>query len=423
MADFLKTTGPPGDEPPQGAPKSPSKGTVPKQQPIVGANAGVLSPKVKAGMTRDAKPAADSTRDFADFLKSSGPPTPASGADNPKSPNTASSGNRRTSDATDLSKKFVRPGSGTSSSTRGTTGPRLQARSAVASKGEQTSDLIDFIREGPPTPGSHRIPRTVAPFRNTMDSDEMNNAVNQNSRTSSPDESMATKSHTSLGSRTGLLDSASRSNAKAASPAPKPAPSNKANEFDDPMPARKQRRVPDPYAIDDDDDEDLEEILDLQEKPPQREEESLVDFLRSVPPPETETTPQPFVTTNVTTNNNNKASGGGLKARLLRGGEKTPISKPSKSSLSSNQTDSRPSGRSNYTTKVGMERNMNRPAQVHVTHGPASPKKETETSALADFLKNTGPPEPPRTPSALATNKSKDSGLSRFLMRRKKVEA
>lgn len=374
-------------------------------------------------MARDAKPAADSTRDFANFTKSSGPPTPASGADNPKSPNTASSANHRTSDATDLSKKFIRPGSGTSSSTRGTTGPRLQARSAVAPKGEQTSDLIDFIREGPPMPGSHRIPRTVAPFRNTMDSDEMNNSVNRNSRASSPDESMATKSHTSFGSRTGLLDSANRSNAKAAPPAPKPAPSKKANEFDDPMPARKQRRVPDPYAIDDDDDEELEEILGLQEKPPQREEESLVDFLRSVPPPpETDTTPQPFVTTNVTTTNN-KASGGGLKARLLRGGEKTPTSKPSKSSLRSSQTDSRPSGQSNYTTKVGMERNMNRPAQVHVTHGPALPKKETETSALADFLKYTGPPEPPRTPSALATNKSKDSGLSRFLTRRKKVEA
>ena len=48
--------------------------------------------------------------------------------------------------------------------------------------------------------------------------------------------------------------------------------------------------------------------------------------------------------------------------------------------------------------------------------------RQTETSALADFLKNTGPPEPPVSKAPAAT-KSKDSGFSRLFVRRKKVEA
>lgn len=389
LADFLKTTGPPGDQKPQtNGRKSPVKGTVPKHQPII-------------------------------------PATSISATDSPKSPDAASKRTRRFSDATELSKRFIRPGSGLSNSTRGTTGPRLQARSAVAPRGEQTSELIDFIREGPPTPGNHRISRSVAPFRNTLDSDDMNNSVSRTSGDSTPGGSMATKSHTSLGSRTGLLESANRANAKADASAPTSAPA--AKTFDDPMPARKQRRVPDPYAIDDDDDEELEELLGLQK--PQREKESLIDFLRSVPPPEVGMTPQPILTTSVSAASSKPqsslTSASAVKARLLRSTtEKTPASKSSKSSLRSTQTDSRPSGQSDYATKVGMERNNgNRPAAVRVTHGTVMPKRDTETSALADFLKNTGPPEPSRAPSALATSKTKDSnGISRLFVRKKKVE-
>lgn len=418
LVDFLKTTAPPGDEGPQPGRPKPSNRKLPKHQPIIEAPTGLSSAKPNAGLARDAKPAGGSTRDFAAFIKSSGPP-----GDTPKSPAPQSTKSRRLSDATDLSKRFTRPGSGVSSSTKGTSGSKLQARSATTPKGEQTSELIDFIREGPPTPGSHRIPRTVAPFRNTMDSDDMNN---QTSRASTPERSTADKSQTS---RTGLLESTNRTNAQTKTPAPSSVPTGKKNEFDDPMPARKQRRVPDPYAIDDDDDEDLEELLGLQEKKPPREEESLIDFLRNVPPPPSEDTPpQPLATSAPSKSGSSLSSASAMKNRLLRGpAEKAPASKPSKSSLRSNQS----TGPSNYATKVGMERSGNRPAQaaVHVTHGTppqsaTTPKRETETSSLADFLRNTGPPEPPRAPSALAGNKAKDgSGISRFLMRRKKVEA
>lgn len=382
-------------------------------------------------LARDAKPANESTRDFADFIKSTGPAgppgpttptTPASAVDAPKSRTSSSSRGRRLSDSTDLSKKFIRPGSGLSSSTRGTSGPRLQARAAVAPKGEQTSELIDFIREGPPTPGSHRISRSVAPFRNTMDSDDMNNSTVRESRTSTPDEPAAGKSLTSFG--TGAKASSTRGNAqKEPTPAPAPAPAlaPKTDDFDAPMPARKQRRVPDPYAIDDDDDEELEELLGLQEKP-KREEESLIDFLRNATPPPQDPTPPSPITTN-TKATAKSSSSTGMRARFLRSAsEKMPASKPSKSSLRSTQTDPRSNGgQSNYTTKPTAG---SKPPQVQVTHGsPAMPKRETETSALADFLKNSEPPEPPRAPSAFAINRGKDTnGLSRFLMRKKKVD-
>lgn len=422
LADFLKSTAPPGDLGPKVNSKSPAR-PVSKFQPIAVASEGLSSPK-------DAKPVADSTRDFASSVKSSGPDGPASAREATKSPDATSKPTRRFSDATEISKKFIRPGSGLSNSTRNTSGPRLQARSAVAPRGEQTSELIDFIREGPPTPGSHRISRSVAPFRNTMDSDDMNNSASRASGESIPNGSMATKSHTSLGSRTGLLDSSNRANAKSDAPAPTSAPSGGAKAFDDdPMPVRKQRRVRDPYAIDDDDDEELEELLRLEEKP-QRKEESLIDFLRSEPPPDLDSTPQPIVTTNVTAPSSKSpsslTSASAMKARFLRNNtEKSPTSKTSKSSLHSAQTDPRPSGQSDYASKVGMERNGgNKPAAVNVTHGTAMPKRQTDTGDLADFLKNTGPPEPPRAPSAFATSKPKDSnGISRLFVRRKKVEA
>lgn len=55
---------------------------------------------------------------------------------------------------------------------------RLQARDAVVPRGDSVSDLIDFVRSGPQMEKQdHRIPRTVAPFRSTMDSDQMTGAV------------------------------------------------------------------------------------------------------------------------------------------------------------------------------------------------------------------------------------------------------
>lgn len=51
----------------------------------------------------------------------------------------------------------------------------------------------------------------------------------------------------------------------------------------DAMPARKQRRVRDPYAIDDSDDDFTDDQTPAQAK--RTQDESLIDFLRNTAPP------------------------------------------------------------------------------------------------------------------------------------------
>lgn len=411
LADFLKNTGPPGEESSRSRASVSSRAT--GEVTSLGRSKPVESPKhiplssrmtmpakpSAAGQARDARAPRDSTREFAEWIKSNG---------------ATSSLSQPTSSP--------RPPSTFSTSTTRSNRPKLQARPAET-RGSQTSDLIDFIREGPPQPGAHRIPRTVAPFRNTIDSDDLqlDSARHEQEQTTSSsiastrDGSTPNKSLTSVGSRTGLLDSSNRVNGQA-----KATSSNGATDFDDPRPARKQRRVPDPYAIDDDDDDDmLEELINA--KPPQREEESLIDFLRSAPPPDFEQPPPQPLSVNLPQSSNlngfASAPSGMMKSRLMRGNDKVPSTKMSVSSLRSQGTTNNTQSSSTYTTKVGMER---KPGTL-----PSTSNRQTETSALADFLRNTGPPEPPanRASTAPVNPKTKEGSFTRFFARRKKVEA
>ena len=155
---------------------------------------------------------------------------------------------------------------------------RLQARDAAVPHGDSISDLIDFVRSGPQLDkGYHRIPRTVAPFRSTMDSDQMSFALNGKAvdvTLPDPRYSQASNSvNSSVTSQAPLLKS-------------KPLPPQAHNEFEeeDMMPKRKTRRIRDPYAIDFSDDEDEFEAA-MSSRPKPIQEESLADFLRNVPPP------------------------------------------------------------------------------------------------------------------------------------------
>ncbi|PYH30866.1 uncharacterized protein BO87DRAFT_429301 [Aspergillus neoniger CBS 115656] len=378
----------------------------------------VQQQKPAAGQARDAKHSMESTRDFANFLKSTGPNTPTTPATVDGSP-AKSSRLRRLSDATEISKKLSRPASSTVSvAASARSGPRMEARSAVVPRGDQSSDLIDFIREGPPTAGAHRIPRTVAPFRDTMDSDELQ-AIEPGRTKGAPSvastQSVAETSLVSVGSRTGLLESTSRTSTPTVmAQETKTTFAAPVSVSDDHRPPRTRRRVPDPYAIDLDDDDELDELLE--EPKPKRDEESLIDFLRNVPPPEPTPPQQPLAA-----NANSRRGSASVKARLRRNtaSEKTLMAKPSKTSLRQ-QPDNYMGGASNYTVKVGMERNAGAMNGAYDLKTPSV--RQTETSALADFLKNTGPPEPPVSKAPAAT-KSKDSGFSRLFVRRKKVEA
>lgn len=386
LADFLKNSTPSGEDVPRpSTSNTSSRGTIntPKYKPIEIPPGSTLQQTSSLAEVANAKPGSGST----------GPSSPLSAqeAQSPRSP---------------------------SSTIR--SGPKLQARPAVTSKAEQdqTSELIDFIREGPPTAGARRIPRTVAPFRDTMDSDELNSLEtgdtenNALSISSTQDGSILT----SIGSRTGLLESSNRTTAQSSASRQIPtAPS------DSPHPVRKQRRVRDPYAIDSDDDEDLAELMGGPK--PNREEESLIDFLRNVPPPESEPTPQPLKVNTLPSKGSSGAFG--MKARLLRNasGDKVPTIKISKSSLRQPQ-DNHATAPSNYSVKVNAERSLG--GMYGTSSLPSVTDRQTETSALAEFLRTTGPPEPP-TPRATPSlaSKGKDSGgnsLSRFFGRRKKAD-
>ncbi|KAJ5086782.1 hypothetical protein NUU61_008089 [Penicillium alfredii] len=403
LADFLKNTGP-VDEPPRPRTSISSRATgdlglISRTKSTESSRHIPLTPrasmpKLKAGQARDARPTGESTREFAEFIKATGPTSAPFQLKNSTSTETA---------------RPVRPPSSLSTTSSRLNRARLQARPAET-KGSETSDLIDFIREGPSQPGTHRIPRTVAPFRNTIDSDDLQFELAQSDKGPTAGSSLASsgpnKSLTSLGSRTALLNGQSKANGLASA--------QDGSEL-----TRKQRRVRDPYAIDDDDDELLAELMD---EKPKREEESLMDFLRSAPPPDFEQTAKPLaVNIPPSTSSSGPLSPAGMKARFLHKG---PTSKVSFSSLRSQTSPANtsqpppPPPQSNYSYKVGVERNAGTM--------PVSFNRQTETSALADFLRNTGPPEPvsrASTSSGPMSSRMKEGSLSRFFVRRKKVEA
>lgn len=175
---------------------------------------------------------------------------------------------------------------------------RLQARDATIDNSNDNSDLIDFIRRGPPSSGNPRIPRTVAPFRTTMDSDQMSAAVGGRANdlqlsehdmrysqaSTNVTEMSAPSVQSSLNSQSALLGRKQLT------------PQNSMFDEQDMMPARKQRRVRDPYALDFSDEEE-EDDFDYQPQPSRKvqpKEESLIDFLNSVPPPPPSQPPVPF---------------------------------------------------------------------------------------------------------------------------------
>lgn len=250
-----------------------------------GANIGSkLRPNVP--QPRDARIDRDSIGDFAEFIRSTGPansyeqvPTrPVQGHRGTNgTPRNVSGSVPRTASPANLPRRAE------SSAGR----KKLQARDAVVPRGDSISDLIDFVRSGPQLDkeGQHRISRTVAPFRSTMDSDQMTGAVGGKAIDATLHEprysqTTSTSVQSSVTSQSGLLKNAAMN---------KPLPTQR-NDFDEPdmMPKRKTRRVRDPYAIDFSDEE---EDYNPTPKAKPIKEESLADFLRNVPPP-----PEPVTT-------------------------------------------------------------------------------------------------------------------------------
>jgi hypothetical protein len=352
-------------------------------------------------------------RDLADFLRSTGP---LPGQEKTVQPFVNINGNGSKSanvSTSSLGRKLSTKQNGT----RGTDGPSARPRinmepRSPAGLSTGNDDLIDFIRQGPPSApnGQPRIPRSVAPFRTTVDSDQFDTMLGGHANVESAYGSTAStlESTQTVNSRTGLI------------PEPKvvqPAYSNTPQQLSgnmasnaEPHITRTRRRVKDPYAIDmsDDEDEDEDQLTALppsSQPPPAARQESLMDFLNGMDPPTT-SKPQPFMLSQETI--------AAAKARA----------NASNSTLSSTHTATR-NGPSSYgaisSTSVASDAPRAYKPRLQAREPAVGDVRssKTATSELADFLRNSGPPEPPMTSPAVG--KKEEEKKSRKFWRSKKT--
>ncbi|PQK12607.1 hypothetical protein BB8028_0003g12230 [Beauveria bassiana] len=392
----------------------------------------VTTGRMSGPQAREARVPSETTSDFAQFIKSTGPLSES------KQPPV-----RKSNDRTVLSGPIPRaPDSARRASTISNKG-RFQPRDAAVTSKNDTRELIDFIRQGPPIAASnHRIPRHVAPFRTTMDSDQLagvtgGKAVDANipdlrssqASTNFTDHSL----HSSLNSNSALLKGRGGSSQVA----------SMFGENDMPIPQRKTRRVRDPYAIDlsDEEEESQEDTMKPSRAPPAKakREESLAEFLRNYDPP-----PEPAAvvhrvpkkkasapsligrftrsssakdTTSIMSADgrspNSRASNGGhipIQISIPPGYDKYGAIEP--------QTTGRPriSSVSGATGRVAMKKFEPRE--------PAAGTYRSETSDLADFLRSSGPPGDNMAPAVQPIrSEESSSGLGRMFGRRKKTSS
>ncbi|KAI1806802.1 hypothetical protein F4811DRAFT_550545 [Daldinia bambusicola] len=387
-------------------------------------------PKSRSGrapQAREARIPRESLQDFADFIRSTGPPTERN-VQHARGHTASISTVRAPKGPTHVKKSASIDIRQIHSSTRS----HLQARDATVNHNSENSDLIDFIRQGPPNSNGNnpRIPHHIAPFRNTMDSDQLQmagavggkaiDAVIPNIRNSEASTNVTEASApSSLNSQSALLSKANK------------VQQYSGNNFDDDdmVPKRTQRRVRDPYAIDFSDEED--EYLDIMPQPKPKKEESLIDFLNSYPPPP-EPMPEPVAIPK------KKSSAPNLIARLRSGGSSIRLASNPKGPGESRSLNSRAGTSKGYTPivlptsveKFGGEPTPPPTAPSTLTGRVPMKKFEardavsanTRTSDLASFLRDSEPPPQP-VMSHPIQNENKGSGFSRMFERRKKSAA
>jgi len=293
-------------------------------------------------MPREPRVVTEQMRDFADWMRSTGPSTPQQATPLALAASTIP-------DNHPASNAAVNPA----------TKPRtvshlqhLQPRDPDT-RGSTSSDLIDFIRQGPPrsTNGQHRIPRSVAPFRNTMDSEEFNDYSTGFSARQSANGATPTNPPAVSNSHTTTTTSASTTQPAFSGQQSRPQQSTLQPPGGGPI--RKQRRIKDPYAIDSDDDEE-DTLTALPNGRSARAEESLQDFLRNTEPP-AQNAPQPLIS-----------------AMPVNGNAVQPPSTGSTTAPRKKRFEARPAG----ATKDFQAQDF-----------------QTPTGDLANFVRTSGPPE------------------------------
>lgn len=371
--------------------------------------------------------------DFADFIRATGP----AGGNNGPSPlrNAAPASISSAKNSVD-----TRRVSTTSSRAR------LQARDPTVDSKEDHSDLIDFIRRGPADgPGTHRIPRAVAPFRTTMDSDQLSAAIGgravdatipeyRNSRASASATDKSPSMPSSINSNTALLKKKASHQMMGG-----------ALDEEPHMPKRKTRRVKDPYAIDFSDEEEDDFVQPV--KPPAKKEESLAEFLMNYePPPEN---PPAIPIQQAPQVKKKKSSASNLFGRFRSGTASSsrsdapsiaPTAKSTPRTSTLPRTNTSGSGKGYIPLQVNMAPGydkygaVDRPAPPKAASSAGgvprkkfepreavAPSSRTGTSDLAAFLRSSEPPPSGPVRPAYPPIQEEGGSVSRMLGRRKKT--
>lgn len=468
--------------------------TKPRDAPVIRPTPKNAKPTSSGQLAREPQVQTSSTRDFADFIRTTGPDkghnaspplldarstqslrsmanSHSSGADRKSSLAGVANG-KHSGGLENVPPMPSMPSGATPASNSSTSQPKtpshLHARAASGAGDNGTTDLIDFIRNGPKEQGGKRIPRNVAPFRNTMDSDEMNFSEQTQPPSSStnaqrtpglslqtglrPDTggsasvtSLSASARSSTKSQARLLPNGSNSN-NATLATTQPAYSAQPGRLNVTGTAgkapvegveRKRHRNKDPYYIEDSEDDDLLTALPQDRRP----EESLIDFLRNSEPP-ADNAPKPLaaagqaqaraMVSKARANSVNSLRAATASTQQptstslspitphspftthtpMNAADQTPDSRsiaPSVMSTTSNTT-MRPAHITSEVSSPGsVPRNPNR-AKMQVRDAGVPRKSprigayenaSSGTGDLADFLRNSGPPEPLRPKAAI----------------------
>ncbi|KAL8993747.1 MAG: hypothetical protein Q9169_006113 [Polycauliona sp. 2 TL-2023] len=389
------------------------------------------------GGPRKAQSESESTRDFADFIRSTGPDEMSINdprkdmavvppANKPR-PTKAMSPEQRTASAASTGigtgRKITKPNPGLSFTPPPPVSPpaaqkqpvkKFEAREPTYGP-TNSNGLLSFLQNGPPLDDKDVGKRqglgpiaTIVPINPRVPTNLRNRLSDntQSSAASTQDSGFVAQSIRSQNSRTGLLDSSRGSNGGS------PPLSQKTSRFNEPpQAARKQRRVKDPYAIDTDSEDDSND------KTPKAhpQEESLIDFLNSTPPL---SDPKPIIPSafddipNPTARSNaiNKKAMDKYNARTsasatpgIRSAAQAPTSSPPKRgrpTAPSTQPPQLPPLSSRAISPILMPsatstNGTTPPRKVNKPPGPARSDREDNTrgmSDLADFLRNSEPP-------------------------------
>ncbi|SMR41918.1 unnamed protein product [Zymoseptoria tritici ST99CH_1E4] len=265
-------------------------------------------------MAREPQVVTESTRDFADWIRSTGPskepeivPILASNMSTTSLLNRASTGNSSTQRSTSpggaslrsLNRSVKRisgaPPMPPMPAERSQSRPNLQPRSAVSTS-DGSAELIDFIRSGPNGTNiteenrARHISRSVAPFRTTLDSEQMNDwgdglVPNPDRKLGDSSSSYTNGGQSSFNSKSALIGGSNANQIQHPAHSGQPQTLSSGSP---PIITKKRVRNKDPYAIDfddlmDDDDDDAL-LTALPTKPAKRPEESLIEFLRNTEP-------------------------------------------------------------------------------------------------------------------------------------------